>query len=176
MFSVNLRISIIIVLLLVLIDVNYRDYICTDLFKKLSSLFGIPINTKIENSDGYLWNLLNKKIKNYEDIHFKNILYFPKDNYKLILNENIKLFSGFNNIQLTKKAIYMKLLQINNLSKTQINYNMFSEVATIKSNTLENIFSLGILIKKIASSELSLSEIQNNNLILNYEKILENYP
>lgn len=168
----NYELSIILILLIII----SAEIFCNNIiFKKLLYLFGFPANILMDNSIGFSWNLIDKKINDY-DVSFKNILYFPKfqnqSKYPLILNKNIKLFDGFNNVYVTKKAIQMKIIQLINLSNAQINYNIYSKIATIKSDTIENIFSLGILLDKIASSEISLLEIKSKNLINQHEKLL----
>lgn len=169
--------AVIVILIIILFNSFYQQYLFDqcgmiwefdksfELFIKLKKKFGEPEQIIFGDTTGVLWNL--------SELPFKKIILINSDN-NLIVTLFIKLFEKYNNIQITKKAVYYKLSQITQLSKN-INYDTFTQTATIKSNSWENILSLSILLTKLSTSELNLSEIKKGNLIQYYtNKALEN--
>jgi hypothetical protein len=170
----NIIQAIIIVLIIVLFYSFYQQYLIDsesttitwevekpyEIYLKLKEKFGQPSSIKIDNISGVIWT---------PDKIFKKIILLDQERNLLIITIPIKLFAGYKNIQMTRKAVHNKLSQITGLSET-INYDTFTESATLKCDTWENALILSVLLTKISTSELTLKEIQKNHLIEQYVK------
>lgn len=168
--------AIIIVLIIILFHAFYQQYLIDsnqettimweidkpyEIYVKLKDKFGEPTSIEINNIHGVCWNL--------EKHVFKKITLLDQEKNLLIVSFPMKLFSGYDHIQITQRAVYHKLSQMTGLCKN-INYNTSSKNITIKCDSWEGALALSYLLTKISTSELTLKEIRENEFIKKYEK------
>lgn len=133
-------------------------------FLKLKNIFGDPTPIEIDKVLGAMWG---------KNGLFKKIILLDQENNSLIISILLELFAGFENVQITKEAIYHKLCQITNLSEN-ICYDRVAETATMKCNSWEEALAKVILLTKLSTSELSIKEVRKQDLLSYYKNYARN--
>jgi len=161
-----MHLIVIIILLLILTHLWFQQFLedvqeeiviwgsAYDEYLKLLQQFGKPKPIKMESASGVIWEL--------KDNLFRKIILLNLEKESLIIFIRIKLFAGYQNIQVTKKAQYFQLSQMHKLIP-KLSYACGGMSFT--SDTWEKSLLLSLLLTKISTSELDFEEIKKDQMI-----------
>lgn len=149
---------------------NYEQFFkipaFNEIYDKLKTKFGDPIQLKVNNTIGLLWKISISS--NIEHKIFKEItlLFLEKDILLITIPFNPLKF--YNNVIITDEAFHIAFSKI--LKIKSLRYNPCSKTASFFCNDWSEALAYTTLLTKICHMDISFDDIHKKNIIDQYIK------